>query len=107
MRIKFSQKKGKRLSKGTIKLQGRDKRAPIFIGIENLDDHYLMWADTLNKWVGLSNQPDGDYSMCSIKAPIRSVKAAIRHIRKHDEIPKGARMVLVSSLVGCDVEIIK
>jgi hypothetical protein len=104
MKVKFGQPK---VLKGTVKVQGRRKRVSMFRGLENLDNNHLMWADTLNKWVGLSNQPEGDYSMCSIKAPIRSVKAAIRHIRKHDEIPKGAKMVLVSSFVGCDVVIVK
>ena len=39
--------------------------------------------------------------------PCRSYRAAKRHLRKHDEIPKGARFVLVSKYVGCDRVLIK
>ena len=105
--FKFKQPKGQRIFKGTVKLQGKRKRVYMFMGLENLDNNHLMWSDKLNRWVGLSDQPEGDYCLCSISKPIRSVKAAIRHVRKHDEIPKGARMVLVSNFVGYDVEIIK
>ena len=34
--------------------------------------------------------------------PCRTYKAARRHLRKHDEIPKGTRFILVSRFVGCD-----
>lgn len=39
--------------------------------------------------------------------PCYSYKAAIRHLRKHDEIPKGTRFLLVSRFVGCDRVLIK
>lgn len=107
MKIKFKQPKGQRVFKGTVKVQGKRKRVPIFMGLENLDNNHLMWSDTLNRWVSISDCSEGDYPLCSISKPIRSVKAAIRHVRKHDEISKGARMVLVSAFVGYDVEIIK
>ena len=34
--------------------------------------------------------------------PCSSYKAAKRHLRKHDEIPKGTQFRLVSKFVGCD-----
>lgn len=34
--------------------------------------------------------------------PCKSYKAAIRHLRKHNEIPKGTQFRLVSRFVGCD-----
>lgn len=34
--------------------------------------------------------------------PCGSYKAALRHLRKHDEIPNGTRFVLVSRFVGGD-----
>ena len=39
--------------------------------------------------------------------PCKSYKAAIRHLRKHDEIPKGTRFRLVSKFVGCDRYLVK
>lgn len=39
--------------------------------------------------------------------PCHSYKAALRHLRKHDEIPKGTRFLLVSKFVGCDRVLIK
>lgn len=107
MKVKFSKPKGQRIFKGTVKIPGKTKRFPMFLGLENMDDNYLMWSDELGKWVGRHNRPDGEYSLCSMSKPIRSVKAAIRHIRKHNEIPNGAKMVLMSNFDGYDVEIIK
>lgn len=39
--------------------------------------------------------------------PCGSYKAALRHLRKHDEIPKGTRFVLVSRFVGGDRVLVK
>lgn len=39
--------------------------------------------------------------------PCGSCKAALRHLRKHDEIPKGTRFVLVSRFVGGDRVLVK
>ena len=107
MKVKFSKPKGQRIFKGTVKVQGKNKRFPMFLGLENMDDNYLMWSDELNKWIGRYDRPEGEYSLCSMSKPIRSVKAAIRHVRNHSEIPKGAKMVLMSNFDGYDVEIIK
>ena len=37
----------------------------------------------------------------------QSYKAALRHVRKHQEIPKGSIMRVVSAYVGCDRYIVK
>lgn len=107
MKVKFNQSRGGRVYKGSVKIPHREKRVPVFLGLENFDDNHLMWSDEHNRWFGYDDRPEGDYWLDSMSKPIRSVKAAIRHVKKHDEIPKGARMVLVSSFVGYDVEIIK
>lgn len=72
MKIKFKQPKGQRVFKGTVKVQGKRKRVPIFMGLENLDNNHLMWSDTLNRWVSISDCSEGDYPLCSISKPIRS-----------------------------------
>ena len=38
---------------------------------------------------------------------IKNLKSAIRHIKKHDEIPKGTRMRLESRFKGFDIIITK
>ena len=109
--IKFNQPKGRRIYKGTIKVPHKNNRIPVFMGLENMDNNHLMWSDELDRWIGICNKPKGIpkgvHSLCSMSKPIRSVKAAVKHIKKHSEIPRGARMVLASSFVGYDVEIIK
>ena len=39
--------------------------------------------------------------------PCRSYRAAKRHLKKHDEIPKGTKFKLVSQFVGFDRWLIK
>lgn len=39
--------------------------------------------------------------------PCRSYKAALRHLRNHDEIPKGTQFILVSKFVGQDRILVK
>lgn len=39
--------------------------------------------------------------------PCRSLKAAKRHLRKHNEIPKGTKFRLVSMYVGFDLYLTK
>lgn len=40
-------------------------------------------------------------------APCHSYRAAVRHLRKHNEIPKGTRFRLCSKFVGFDRYLIK
>ncbi len=40
-------------------------------------------------------------------APVHSLKAAINHLKRHNEIPKGTSFVLVSKYVGCDIFLTK
>ena len=39
--------------------------------------------------------------------PCRSLKAAKRHLRKHNEIPKGTKFRLVSGYIGFDLYLTK
>lgn len=39
--------------------------------------------------------------------PCHSLKAAKRHLKKHDEIPKGSKFRFVSKYVGCDIYLTK
>lgn len=108
MKVKFNRKKGNRVLKGTVKIHGKNKRIPMYMGLTCTDNIGLMWAQEINKWVSFKDSSSiGNYTLCTHSGPIRSVKAAIRHIKKHNEIPKGTSMTLVSSFVGYDVIITK
>ena len=56
------------------------------------------------KWV---NKKDYTGYWYPATFPCRSYKAAIRHLRKHDEIPKRTKFKLVSKLIGFDRYLIK
>ena len=107
MKVKFRQPKGLRTFKGSVKIRGKNNRIPWFFGLENEDDPLLVWCDKLGVWVDLRTEHNDMYPLSSINESIKSVKAAIRHVKKHDEIPKGTRMLLVSNFHGCSVEITK
>lgn len=80
-----------------------------FIGLEHLwEDH--EWHDWL--WYEHESKTWKPVEKCtgwrsSSNSGIHSFKAARRHLRKHDEIPKGTRFRLVSRFVGYDRILVK
>lgn len=64
----------------------------------------LFYDPNKKRWVGRAEYTGSCYPAVFV---CHSYKAALRHIRKHPEIPKGAIMRLVSAFVGCDRYIIK
>ena len=66
---------------------------------EEFNKRQLYYDHNKKKWVGRK-----EYTGCWYPAtfPCRSYRAAKRHLRKHNEIPKGRRFRLCSSFVGCD-----
>lgn len=105
---KYKSSKGSRYKKGTMKREDGG-RAPIFLWI--MVEGY-WWCHTNKMWVkSLSKdcpEPvDSIWHAASDYGPIRSVKAAQRHIRNHPEIEKGTKIVLVSLYQGLDVEFTK
>lgn len=80
-----------------------------FIGLEHLwEDH--EWHDWL--WYENDTKMWKPVEKCtgwrsSSKSNIHSFKAARRHLRKHDEIPKGTKFRLVSRFVGYDRILVK
>lgn len=66
------------------------------------DDLSMYYCADTDKWYPDGKYPaniSGSYWMCSDKT-VHSVKAAKRHLRKHNEIPKGTVFVLQSKYRG-------
>lgn len=68
------------------------------------NSHVLHYDCNKQMWVHRA-----EYTGYSYPAdfPCRSYKAALRHLRNHDEIPKGTRFILVSKFVGQDRILVK
>ena len=106
MKIKYNTQKGYRYKKGTYKY--KDKRRYIFEGLEAIDcnGNLLWWNGTNNKWI-LYKDWDNTGSISSHNGNIHSLKSAIRHIKKHDEVAIGTVFVLRAVLELWDIKIIK
>ena len=64
----------------------------------------LYYDHNKKKWV---HRDEYTGSWYPADFPCRSYKAAKRHLRKHDEIPKGTRFILISRYIGCDRVVFK
>lgn len=108
MHVRYSKPKGQRVNHSTVKSDySKFHRVPVFVGIEVYNnDKKTWWLEKQRKWGTIYDaQPNECYG--SIKHGIHSVKSAIRHVRKHDEIQKGAKVRLVSNFGGYDIYITK
>lgn len=68
------------------------------------DEDYFHYDIYKQKWVKYENYKG--YWLPGA-APCHSYEAALRHLRKHNEIPKGTKFRLVSKYAGCDRLLIK
>ena len=95
--VNYHSPKGQRYKKGTIK--GKDgRRRHIFIGLQ-VDD--CWWCKNKKQWVKDINKcADNDDVSISSTTNCHSVKAAVRHLKNHSEIPKGTKVTLVSRFIG-------
>lgn len=101
---KYKSPKGHRYKKGTVKI-GKGIRVPVFLSIA-VDGYW--WCDEKRIWTkDPYEECPQDRCYSSHYGPIRSVKAAQRHIRNHPEIEKGTKITLVSLFSGLDVEFVK
>lgn len=110
MRVIYNKARGSRIKKGsrTVDLNGTLKKVDNFEGLNHwvkLSEDLLYWDKSKNKWI-VMNEDTVD-SAVTLNRNIKNVKQAIRHIKKHNEIPKGSRFVLKSNFEGYDVIIIK
>lgn len=102
---KYNQPKGYRYKKGTIKRENMGGRYPVFFGL-CVDGYW--WCDEKKIWTKDPYEECPQDRCCfSSYGPIRSVKAARRHIRNHPEIEKGTKITLASLYQGLDVEFTK
>lgn len=107
MKIKHPFPKGKRYFCSSQKVPGNRRklhRLPFYWG---LTINGLWWNETLKKWGTFEEFKETHTNYGTHMETIKSVKAAMRHIRKHNEIPKGTKVRLCSNFVGCDVIITK
>lgn len=71
---------------------------------QNKNEAELYYDDNKKSWVTRSEYTGNWYPA---NFPCHSYRAAKRHLRKHDEIPKGTKFRLVSRFVGFDRYLIK
>lgn len=71
---------------------------------QNKNEAELYYDNNKKSWVTRSEYTGNWYPA---NFPCRSYRAAKRHLRKHDEIPKGTNFRLVSKIVGFDRYLIK
>ena len=105
MRVIHSKPKGQRINCSTFKCSRG--RVSVFFTLTCASEPSLLWCDKLNKWDIRENLPKEHWKSSHYSKPIRSVKAAIAHLKRHTEIPKGTKFMLESNFVGYDVYIIK
>ena len=100
IRVKYFNQKGFRFNCSSFK---DTFRYPIYrnITISKSVNGVCWWFDSENK--GLLDKNSRGCSTHSRE--IRSVKAAIRHAKKHCELPIGTVLALCSNFVGIGVEI--
>lgn len=108
MKIKHSVPKCKRVFCSTYKpypdetqFNKRWHRIPFYDSIQIISgDCPEWWSETLKKWISIQEciERGNAYPLSTQCRGIHSVKAAIRHIGKHDEIPKGSVCLLASPL---------
>ena len=71
---------------------------------EEFVEEELYYDPNKKKWVKKKEYTSHWYPA---RFPCRSYRAAKRHLRKHDEIPKGTKFRLISWFVGFDRYLIK
>ena len=104
MKVKYCKPRKQRIKKGSIKVNNR--RIPNFIRLVCEDD--LVWSYDLENWFDVNRYRDIKIGCHSgFNSNIRNLKQAIRHIKKHKEIPKGTRFTLESAFEGYDIYITK
>ena len=70
------------------------KRNNQFWWLETVDFKGMRYDEVVGKWISYSLKLQNDNPKGWF--PCRSYKAAVRHLRKHNEIPKGTKFRLVS-----------
>jgi hypothetical protein len=105
MKIKYYKPKNARIKKGTTKMEyGSKKRKYNFFGLTMIDGNNSWWCEDLNKWCKLEEVKGKEFS--NYNNDIKSLKAAISHIKRHPELKKGIIMNLSGNFRYYDIDII-
>ena len=110
IRVRYFNQKGFRFNHSSIK---DTFRCPIYrnITISKSVNGVYWWFDSESKWLNWDDAIklgllDKNSRSCSTHSrSIHSVKAAIRHAKKHIELPVGTTLILCSNFSGIGVEI--
>lgn len=94
MKIEYESPKGKRIKSGQ------------FTGLDiwSCTDECWVWSDTTKTW---SKYDNAIGSLCNCNTNIKSLKSAIRHLQKHEEIPRGLTFRLWSKWQNYSINITK
>lgn len=101
MKVRYEQQKGSRIKKGSIKYGNRRIN-----NFWSLACHGYWWVYKDEKWAKSGEEPSNS-DLCIHLYKIKNLKSAIRHIKKHDEVPKGTEFTLVSNFEGYNIYIRK
>ena len=71
---------------------------------QNKNETELYYDNNKKSWVTRSEYTGNWYPA---NFPCRSYRAAKRHLKRHDEIPKGTKFRLVSKIIGFDRYLMK
>lgn len=112
MKVTYECPKGQRIKKGSTKVEfgfngeKMKRRINNFYGLTCLGD--FVYGVDIDRWLLMYDDTSNNCFFSSTHNDnITNVKSAIRHIRKHDEIPKGTRFRLCSNFKGYNIFIIK
>lgn len=102
--MRFETPKGSRYRCSSIKVDNDlwRHRVPVFDRLITINPNLAYVAEE-KLWKPKSEIPGCIPGLECNSVPIHSVRAAKRHIRKHDELPKGTELKLFSRLVGASV----
>jgi hypothetical protein len=97
LKIRYDAPKNSRIKKGTCKYKG--KRVFYFHGVECKG---YWWHEERNKWIKFEEwHNEGD--ICTCNDNVNNLKQLIRHIKRHNYLPKGTEFILVSMFQGLNI----
>lgn len=76
-----------------------------YFGLQNIGErgNDLWWWEKKKKWANWKEiVKDKDYGYYCSTYHVNTLRAAIAHLKRHNEIPKGTKFRLISQYIGKD-----